>query len=159
MNIFYVNEDPVVAAKSLCDKHVIKMILESAQMLSTAHHVFGNPPEGIYKKTHENHPCNVWIRLSHQHYEWVYDHAIALCKEYTDRYGRVHKTEQLLITLLSEPPTGIPAGCFLAPPQCMPEEYRGLNTVKAYRKYYIGSKAYMATWKRGRPKWFHTQHV
>lgn len=154
MNIFYVHRDPVLSARQLCDKHTVKMILESAQMLSTAHAEYGTWCEGMYKPTHKNHPCNAWLRQSHQHYEWLVDHALALCDEYTNRYGKVHKSQAVIENFLLEPPRGIPASCFVEPPQCMPDQYKTTDTVEAYRQYYIGEKAYMATWKRNKPSWF-----
>jgi hypothetical protein len=154
MNIFYVHTDPLVAARSLCDKHVVKMILESAQMLSTAHHELGSAVDGMYKKTHANHPSNIWVRQNKQHYDWLYNHAIALCSEYTERYGKVHKTEGVLREYLSKFPKGLKNTEWQEPPQCMPEEYHCGDSVTAYRKYYIGDKAYMATWKQNKPNWF-----
>lgn len=153
MNIFYVHRDPTIAAKMLCDKHVVKMILESAQMLSTAHHEFGSVVESMYKRTHVNHPSNVWVRQSHQHYNWLWAHAMALCEEYTERYGKVHKS-QAIIERLVDVPRGLPSGCFVDPPRCMPDEYKTGDTVESYRRYYIGDKAYMATWKQNKPTWF-----
>lgn len=157
MNIFYVHTDPVVAAKSLCDKHVVKMILESAQMLSTAHHICGEPEKDgmeIYRKTHINHPSNVWVRESTKHYHWLWEHALALCAEYTERYGKVHKTENMLRVDLPFYPYAMKENNFSEPPQCMPEQYKCDDAVTAYRNYYIGDKAYMATWKQNRPDWF-----
>jgi hypothetical protein len=93
MNIFVTDRDPVISAKNLDDKRVIKMILESAQMLSTAMTVtgIGGAP---YKKTHMNHPCTIWARESKQNFQWLLDHMIALCDEYEARYGKIHKTAQ-----------------------------------------------------------------
>lgn len=173
MNIFYVDQNPTVAAKMLCDRHVIKMILESAQLLSTAHRLLDGTPvkdgkrtryvlyppmeEMTYKLTHANHPSSVWVRQSHQHYEWLVEHALVLCAEYTKRYGKIHKTEELIRFCLSHPPRNIRAGCFLEPPQCMPEKYRQTDTVQAYRSYYIGEKARFATWKTCPPYWWNRQ--
>lgn len=156
MNIFYVHDDPKVSATMLCDKHCVKMILESAQMLSTAHRLLDDSDAPVYKATHKNHPSAIWVRQSHQHYEWLLDHALALCEEYTRRYGRTHKTEAMLRTYLIEPPRHIPAKCFLEPPQCMPDIYKRSTAVEAYRAYYIGDKAKIATWKAPAtvPDWF-----
>lgn len=171
MNVFYVDENPVIAAQSLCDRHVIKMILESAQLLSTAHRLLDGSPiqvgkriayvlddpnaeASVYKMTHVNHPSSVWVRQSHQHYEWLYEHAMALCAEYTKRYGKTHKTQALLERYLQDCPRNLRAGCFIEPPQCMPEKYRRTNTVEAYRAYYIGDKARFATWKTQPPTWW-----
>ena len=92
MNIFVLDESPVVSAKYACDKHVVKMILESAQMLCSVQ------PEGTapYKRTHYNHPCTKWVRESSRNYEWLLIHAYALCDEYTRRYDKVHKTQAVI---------------------------------------------------------------
>ena len=158
MNIFYVDRDPVVSAQMMCDKHVVKMILESAQMLSTAHRVLdGNEyadKEGLYKMAHKNHPSTIWVRSSYQHYKWLYDHMVALMREYTYRYGKNHATERLL-TPLSEYPQAIPVGDYTEPPQCMPEVCKGEDTVLAYQNYYIIEKSGFARWtKRETPAWF-----
>ena len=158
MNIFYLNEDPIIAAQMSCDKHVVKMILESAQMLSTTHRVLdGNDyadKVGLYKLAHKNHPSTIWVRSSYQHYKWLYDHMIGLMQEYTHRYGKHHATERLITPLL-EYPQAIPVGGYTDPPQCMPEECKGEDTVLAYQKYYIIEKSGFAKWsKRETPAWF-----
>ena len=94
MNIFATNKCPVKSAKFLDDKRVVKMVLESAQMLSTAiNHYKGVGP---YKSTHMNHPCNVWVRSSRSNYMWLVGHFKALCDEYKKRYNKTHKCEQYL---------------------------------------------------------------
>ena len=158
MNIFYLDRDPVIAAQMMCDKHVVKMILESAQMLSTAHRVLDGDEYadkvGLYKMAHKNHPSTIWVRSSYQHYKWLYDHMVALMREYTYRYGNHHATERLL-TPLSEYPQAIPVGDFTNPPQCMPEVCKGEDTVLAYQNYYIIEKSGFARWtKRETPAWF-----
>lgn len=154
MNIFYVDTDPRIAARSLCDKHVVKMILESAQMLCTAHHVSGgvyvsNMP---YKATHKNHPSNIWVRKSFNHYIWLYDHFNWLCEEYTYRYGKTHKTEEYAWLLIRTPL--LPMCDFFDPPQCMPDEYKLPDTVDAYRNYYKHGKSHLLKYtKREMPEW------
>ena len=158
MNIFYLDRDPKIAAQMMCDKHVVKMILESAQMLSTGHRVLDGDEYadkvGLYKMAHKNHPSTIWVRSSYQHYKWLYDHMVALMREYTYRYGKHHATERLL-TPLSEYPQAIPVGDFTNPPQCMPEVCKGEDTVLAYQNYYIIEKSGFARWtKREIPAWF-----
>ena len=158
MNIFYLDKDPVIASQMMCDKHVVKMILESAQMLSTAPRVLdGNEyadKEGLYKMAHKNHPSTIWVRSSVHNYMWLYIHMVSLMNEYTHRYGKHHATERLL-TPLSKCPTSIPTVDFTDPPQCMPEECKGKDTVLAYQKYYIVEKSDFATWKRREiPTWW-----
>ena len=158
MNIFYLDRDPVVAAKMMCDKHVVKMILESAQMLSTTHRVLDGDEiadsKGLYKMAHKNHPSTIWVRTNSSNYDWLWQHMDAMMKEYTYRYGKHHATERLT-HYLWEHPKNITNGDFSDPPQCMPEECKDEDTVLAYQKYYIEEKSYFAKWKcRDIPGWF-----
>ena len=140
MNIFYLDTCPIRAAQQQCDKHVVKMILESAQMLSTAHHEFGSD-RAVYKSTHKNHPSTVWARECTANYIWLYVHMMALGMEYTKRYGKSHLTIKKCCDALLEPPEGMPeCAQHTPPPQCMPDEYKRYDAVEAYRLYYI-SKA------------------
>jgi len=136
MNIFYLDKNPDEAAKQQINKHVVKMILESAQMLCTAHREFGDENDSLYKRTHLNHPSCVWVRQSTQHYTWLYKHMLALGKEYTRRYGRTHLTITKMKELLRNPPKSMKDNGFSNPPQCMPDEYKNNCTVKAYQSYY-----------------------
>ena len=163
MNIFYLDRDPVVSAQMMCDKHVVKMILESAQMLSTAHRVLDGDKyadeNGLYKLSHKNHPSSIWARDSYQHYRWLYHHMVALMQEYTYRYGKHHATERLKVPL-SEYPNAIPVEGFIDPPQCMPDYCKNENTVTAYQTYYILQKLRFATWKhRAEPEWINEQRA
>jgi len=171
MNIFVLDNDPVTAANMMCDKHIVKMILESCQLLSTAHHVCDgqkltitgkkvyfsydcNKPN-LLKAAMINHPCNVWARETRENYLWLWKHAYALCKEYTYRYGKVHKLEALLLNELHDAPKFIPKGKLTPFAQAMPDIYRDVNPVVAYRKYYINEKAKIAKWKNSQiPSWF-----
>ena len=158
MNIFYLDEDPQEASEMMCDKHNVKMILESAQMLSTAHRVLDDDGFAdeykLYKATHKNHPSSVWTRKTDENYYWHFDLFRSMLSEYTFRYGKIHKCEGLLDALVVAP-KNINRGGFTPPPQCMPDEYRSDDTVEAYRKYYIGEKASFAKWKfRETPDWF-----
>lgn len=135
MNIFYLSRGSRTAAKLQCDQHVVKMILESAQLLSTAHHELdGTSP--AYKPTHKNHPSAVWARASLSHYNWLYRHMMALGDEYTRRYGKVHLTIQKHSETLREAPRAIPDLGFTDPPQCMPDDCKRDNPVEAYFTYY-----------------------
>lgn len=135
MNVFYLSPDPEIAANLQCDKHVVKMILESAQMLATAHHELGGVAQ--YKPTHKNHPSAIWARSSIEQYDWLYRHFLALCKEYTKRYGRTHLSETKCTVELAQLPPGLTQTGFSPPPQCMPEQFHQQDTVRAYRDYYI----------------------
>ena len=157
MNIFALHSDPYLAEKMHCDKHVVKMILETAQMLSTAHHVHDMEcaQDGLYKIAHKNHPSTKWVRESNNNYMWAWCLMHGLCKEYTARYGKIHATETKLLQKLMNPPNNIPIGCKTSIPQCMPIEYKCDDTVQAYRNYYIGAKKNIAVWKHGNyPEWW-----
>lgn len=142
MNIFYLHSDPVKAAEQHYNKHVVKMVLEAAQLLCTAHHIEGdgNVP---YKKTHMNHPSAVWVRSSVANYMWCYNYMLALGDEYTKRYGRNHLTIEKCKEILSSSPYKVTRFEFTDPPQCMPDEYKSSNTIEAYQKYYQIGKAHL----------------
>ena len=143
MNIFYLDEDPEVAAIVQYNKHVVKMILESAQMLCTAHRYYGND-DVPYKTAHLNHPSTIWVRQNTKHYFWLYKHMLALGEEYTHRYGKIHMS----ITKCKEPlrlaPINMPTYKFEQPPQCMPDEFKSDCAIHAYWAYYIGEKYVVA---------------
>jgi hypothetical protein len=150
MNIFKLDESPVVSAEYACDKHVVKMTLESAQMLCAIH------PEGSapYKRSHYNHPCTKWVRESQGNYEWLLLHAYALCNEYTLRYDKVHKTEKVIEWCDNNRPD-LPSVGLTEQPACMPEYCQVESVVESYRNYYNNEKSSFAKWtKRKKPEWF-----
>jgi hypothetical protein len=112
MNIFYLSPHPKIAAKWHCDKHIVKMILEYAQLLSTAHHELdGVPSIECYKSTHKNHPSAIWARENDKHYKWLWALLYETCKEYTRRYNKVHATERKgIVQNLSNHPHELPQG-------------------------------------------------
>ena len=144
MNIFVVHKNPELAARQLCDKHVVKMILESAQMLCTAHHVYGSDEQRQnvpYKEAHLNHPSTRWTRLCRANYRWLYLHMLALGNEYTKRYGKTHLTIHKCAKFLDTPPMNLPGGEFTEPPQAMPDQYKVPGcSITAYWNYYEGEK-------------------
>ena len=146
MNIFYLDKDPIAAAVVQYNKHVVKMILESAQMLCAAHHILGDPDDVPYKLAHKNHPCTICVRENSLHYDWLYEHMMALGDEYTARYNKTHmsidKCKHLNIH-----PRNIPHEIFEQPPQCMPDEYKDECSVQAYWNYYIAEKHVVANLK------------
>lgn|SRR5574337_713421 len=150
MNIFVLDKDPRIAARYHCDKHVVKMILESAQLLCSVY-----PPNAApYRRTHYNHPCAVWARQSSQNFHWLLNLACALLDEYTVRYGKVHKTSEVIDWILHHDPN-LPLTGLTEFPQCMPDQYKVTgDPVLAYRKYYMGEKANFATWKTSKPSWW-----
>lgn len=180
MNIFVLDNDPRVSAQMMCDKHVVKMIVESAQMLSTVHrYIDGNEykdrgkrgqlirrwdhytdPDNdiqLHKAVMINHPCTIWARQSAGNYAWLASHAIALCDEYEHRYEREHANRGLIEWLNTHYPIGGVFGMHLTPfAQAMPDQYKVEdNAVQAYRNYYIGEKSGFAKWtNRQIPSWF-----
>lgn len=146
MNIFATYKSPIDSAKVLDDKRVIKMVLESAQMLSTAMHVLG-VPGAPYRKTHENHPCAVWCRQNQCNYLWLLDHFLALCSEYSRRYHRVHKCQQYY-EVFAKAGYYVPDGSPTPFPNCT--KFKDIEDVhKAYRA------ALVDKWKNDKrpPKW------
>ena len=153
MNLFFVNKDPVVAAFDLVDKHVVKMILECCQMMSTAARRNGYESEHIYKDAHVNHPMTKWVGDSKEHYAWCWEHAIALSSEYRVRYGKTHKSSRLL-PRLTVAMAKVPSNGWVDPPLCMPDEYKIGDYVESYREYYRKGKAHIHTWTRKQiPAW------
>lgn len=151
MNIFVLNKDPVFAARNLCDKHIVKMPLETAQILSTA--VFLSTP-GLYKPSYQKHPCVLWASKTFGNFIWLYRHGKALCEEYTNRYGKIHKS-QSVIELAGTFRDILPKGILTTFAQCMPEQYKQKSAIKAYRDYYLNDKAYFAKWNYSdKPKWW-----
>jgi hypothetical protein len=153
MNIFFLNFITQICATEHVDRHVIKMILETCQLLCSAHYFSGSifiPP---YKLTHSNHPCAKWTRFSLANYVWLADLGLELCKEYTYRYGKTHATEKH-IRLLSENLPPIEDIGFTAPVQAMPDKYKHNDPIIAYRNYYNGDKRKLHSWKkRPIPEW------
>jgi len=150
MNIFILDENLEVNAQCMVDKHVVKMPVESAQMLCTALHYCGQ--DAPYKATHINHPDTVWCRYSIENWLYLKELALNICKEYTHRYGKVHKAE-LVIRSLQEP--NLPKIGLTLLPNCMDEIYiLGKDVIANYRNYYSIGKSHIHSWKgRERPTW------
>lgn len=180
MNIFILDKDPIRAAQMLCDKHVGKMIVESGQMLSTAHRLLDGIPEKrpsksgktvqtyytfgdnrdelYYLAVHKHHPCTVWTMESKTNYEWHYEHFRAMANEFEYRRNKSHATWQKLGVMLSMPPKNIPDAGLTEFAQAMnhyPDCKVKGNAVQAYRNYYHAAKPF-AKWEWGRPapKWW-----
>lgn len=141
MNIFALDLDPITAARMHLDKHIVKMPLESAQMLSTL-----NAPNAPYKPTHKNHPCTLWAGATTGNYDWLVQLGMALCNEYTYRYGKVHKC-QAVIELLRLAPASVPMGPLTAFALAMPDECKQEDAVLSYQKYYRDHKRSIGAWK------------
>ena len=157
MNIFYLHKTPTVSVKMHCDKHVVKMVIEYAQLLSTAHRMLdgtqwidassgrkikrwrldnSNMDGVLYKASHINHPSAIWVRQNNSQYQYMYNMFENLCEEYTYRYGKIHMTDSKLRELLVDSPKNIPIGSFQEPPQCMPDYCKQSNALDGYRTYY-----------------------
>lgn len=143
------------------------MILEYAQLLSTAHrvldgklvnkkYIFNDVRENLYyKATHVNHPSSLWVRRSAANYIWLYNLFETLCNEYSFRYGKIHKTEIERKEFLLRIPSNIKWGMFDVPTPAMPEKYivQG-DMIQSYRNYYNGEKKHLFSWKnRPTPNW------
>tara|TARA_Y100000296_G_scaffold9503_1_gene11049 strand:+ start:1368 stop:1889 length:522 start_codon:yes stop_codon:yes gene_type:complete len=136
MNIFYTHSNPFLCAKDHCKVLQVKMILEYAQLLSTAHHVLDGDdvPANLYKKTHQNHPSAIWTRQTTSNYMYVYALFSALCTLFEQRTGKTHATARL-IPLLKLPPVNIPVGALTPILLAMPDEYKQQNKEQAYKDY------------------------
>lgn len=164
MNIFVLDTDPKVAAEMLCDKHVIKMLLETAQLLCSVFWFALKSDDLIqqnisipYKMTHYNHPCSIWTRASQRNFNWLLEYGITLCKEYSYRYNKVHKSEQVIYWCnKNKKILYFTLNDLTSFAQAMPEQYRSENPVESYRTYYIQEKYHFAKWEKGRkkPHWF-----
>lgn len=160
MNVFYLHHLPLIAAGMHCDKHVGKMLIESCQLLATAHHHYGNGHAVSYRPTHVNHPSAVWVRQSRLHYNWVSDLAMFLGRQFTRRYGHPHKSATVWQNELRSPPPAMHDLPLLwsDPPLAMPDEYKVGSTVQAYRRYYASKRHLMPmVWYKGKeqpPLWF-----
>ena len=170
MNIFFLHRDPQWAANALCDKHVPKMLLESAQMLSTAVHQHQSEfqkklcdeekkvtPNSLYKSAYPNHPMTKWVGFNRDCFRWALENAVFISQEYCKRFKKLHKSSAVINTIYDNNYNNdIPDGFFKEPPQCMPDEYKDDDYVTAYRKYYQGAKSYFAKWERGvsAPDWW-----
>lgn len=175
MNIFILSENIDRCAEYHLDKHIVKMPLESAQMLCTTHWIqkyLGYVPRKInaeerailkeakkteprpfpYLPTMENHPCTIWVRESLDNYEWLYCLALALNDEYGYRYGKSHKSVDQVILKL--PDIDLPRKGLTPFAQAMPDEYKNEDAIRAYRTYYYNDKNHIWSWKhREVPYW------
>lgn len=153
MNIFVLDHCPKIAASYYVDKHVVKMPLEIAQLLCTTLALEGI--ETPYKKTHQNHPCAVWVRASLSNWNWLIQHGIAVSEEYTARYGKRHKSQYVIEWCAVANTPNIPEIGLTAFAQVMPDEFKHSDVVEAYRAYYRGAKVAIATWKITKPNWYY----
>ena len=159
MNIFVLDENPIRAAEMMCDKHIPKMVVESAQMMASAVRRWGATDDVMpltkagkpYKGGYPNHPCTVWAGDTFGNFSWVNDHAIALCDEYTYRFGKVHACDDPITTLWRVGIDWVGEDDLTTTPfaLAMPDEYRDDDAVQAYRAYYHSK--HFAKWEKGTP--------
>lgn len=158
MNIFFLHIDPKTCVKLYVDRHVVKMILEYIQLLSSTHHILNleNPKKNTYiprmKLTHKNHPCSIWTRKSLSNYLYLTKLTKELCLEYTFRYGKIHKCEADLENLSNNLPN-IPDIGFTLPATAMPKIYSCNvenidDVIESYRQYIFFEKCHIHAWKK-----------
>lgn len=160
MNIFVLDENPQKAAEYHCDKHVVKMITESAQLLTSAYY-YTNWDKGIpYTLSHQNHPCSIWARESKENWLWLLSLGLCLYKEYKFRYGdKVHKSGTVLIWCYENMPT-IKSKGITTRPLCMPDQYKYGSVVDCYRRYYVAEKSHLFKWSmREEPYWINDMRI
>jgi hypothetical protein len=180
MNIFYLDRCAMVCAQQHVDKHCVKMILEYAQLLSTAHRMLDGTEyidassgrkirrwklddvqleTTLFKASHINHPSAIWCRLNTRNYMWLSELLEQTCVEYTHRYGKVHSVQRsgLMQMLKNNFPKNLSEGRFTEPTPAMPDECKVPgNSIQSYRNYYIMKKNHFAKWKnRPVPGWYH----
>jgi hypothetical protein len=153
MNIFVLDECPKMAAIQQVDKHVVKMTLETAQMLSTALRLNGSECPDLYRATHKNHPCTKWAKATRSNFLWLCEHGRSLAEEYTARYGKTHKSLRV-IELAEALADTIPEGERTPFALAMPDQYKTESAVQSYRDFYNAEKASFAQWKRNKPFWW-----
>jgi len=182
MNIFYLHPDPQTCAQMHNDKHTVKMIIEYAQLMSTAHRLLDGEEyvgltangrrirrwrmedpkyeSGLMKASHINHPSAVWTRMSRKNYMWLNRMWNYLLLEYTHRYGKRHACANYMEVLYAWP-ENISDGIFTDPTPAMPDIYKVKgDSLTSYHNYYRGGKQHLASWKnREVPSWFNTQNA
>lgn len=159
MNIFVLDEDPYLASQYHTDKHTIKQILESVQILCASHHKTGTTLNVPYRLTHKNHPVCKWVAEDLNNYKWLCHLTKGLCKEYTYRYDKIHKCEEVLKWCLLNLPN-IPSVKQTSFALAMPDDCKTDDAVKSYRNYYNKYKRHLFSWKRrGKPFWIEEENV
>ena len=155
MNIFVLDQDPRVCAVYHNDKHVVKMILESAQLLCGVHHMTESNLDVPYGLSHKNHPCSIWARKCIENYIWLCDLGLELSKEYTHRYCKRHKSQDIIEWCMTNLPNLPEFGDITQHPKAMPDECKTDDVVESYRRYYIMEKSSFCNWKnREIPNWY-----
>lgn len=161
MNIFVLDLNPIKSAEYHNDKHVVKMVLETSQILCSVHHMTKSDDEREevpYRLTHKNHPCSIWTRECIENYIWLCDLGMALCKEYTHRYGKRHKSQAVIEWCYTNLPNLKELGDITDFAKAMPDECKVDCVVESYRRYYPMYKGHIAKWKsREIPSWYDSE--
>ena len=170
MNIFFLHRCPRKAARYAVDKHVVKMLLETCQLLYTCHHAVGSTAlttapcrkgtaDRGYKKLNPNHPCGKWLRASSVHYLWLSSYGMALVAEYRHRFDPLlrkaaHACQEHIEWLHYNPPPTLQNHGWQTPALAMPDVYKSGDPVASYRRYYLGDKQHILKWTgRHQPHW------
>ena len=144
MNIFHLHKEPKICARYHCDKHVVKMILETSQMLSTAYRRVCGDDDNLYKTAYPKHPMTIWVGNSLENFKYALSLGEWLAIQYTYRYKKVHKSQRIIDYIrfhkLKNVVKNFTKVKFTPPPQCMPDEYKHKDYITAYKQYYIGEK-------------------
>ena len=149
MNIFFLDKTPEKSAEYHCDKHVVKMVLETAQMLCSAYKKHYKVEDDLYEIAHPKHPMTLWVGYSHMNFKFTLELLKKLSEEYTKRYNKVHKSSRIYDLFMDKYTRWHEwDGLFTTPPQCMPDEFKHADYVTAYRNYYKGAKKYFAKWNK-----------
>jgi hypothetical protein len=155
MNIFVLDLDPKKCAQYHSNSHVVKMVLETAQLLCGVHWVSQSSFEIPYKLSHKNHPCAIWARECMENYVWLCDLGMELSKEYTYRYGKRHKSQDVIEWCMINNPNIKTNGDLTPFAMAMPDECKIGPPVASYRQYYMTEKRAIAKWtKRETPIWY-----
>ena len=156
MNIFVLDKDKITNAKYYIDKHVIKMILEYTQILSSVYYFTDFIPDGIYKLYGKNHPASLWARESLDNWLWLKEMADILVSEYEYRFNKTHKCKAVLANMPTPHLQNIGLTDFA---QVMPDKYKNDNVCKAYQNYYLGDKIHLFNWKNRQVPEFVLKHI
>jgi hypothetical protein len=154
MNIFAIYDNPVESAIYLVDKHIVKMPLESAQLLCNAYFINNSKKKTPYNPTHLNHPCSIWTAESNDNFEWLCHHGIELCNEYSERYNRTHKCLDVILFCLENKPK-FPQKSMTKFACAMPDEYKiSEDPILCYQEYYRIGKKHLHNWKNNKKPHF-----
>jgi hypothetical protein len=158
MNIFIYDNDIKTNAQYYPNSHLIKIQLEVAQMLSTTYRILMNyDGDKVYKSTHSNHPCSLFMRASYENYKYCLDLYYALHDEWNYRYqhDKIHASFEV-VNFIEENLKPLHFQAINRTPfaLAMDEKYRCNDPVKSYRDYFIAEKMHLAKWKnRAVPGW------